>query len=87
MNELEKEVLEVVCEKFELDDEIKEELDVDAPLFSEEDGGLGLDSIDSLELVVGIKERFGVRVTDKDIDALRSIKTIAEFVKNNKGAE
>lgn len=87
MSELEKEVLEVVCEKFELDDETKEAFNIDAPLFSEEDGGLGLDSIDSLELVVGIKERFGVRVTDKDIEALRSVKTIAEFIKNNKGAE
>lgn len=85
--ELEKEILEIVCEKFELDEDVANGLDYNAPLFLEEDGGLGLDSIDSLELVVGIKEHFGIRMTDKDMESLKSIATIAEFIRKNRGAE
>lgn len=50
------------------------------PLFGE--GGLGLDSIDALELVVGLQKEFGVSITDKAVaeKVLASVDTIAEFV-------
>lgn len=84
---LEKEVLDLICEKFNLEKEDVEGLDVKAPLFSEEDGGLGLDSIDALELVVGLRERFDIQVTDKDMSALESVATVVEFIKEKKGVE
>jgi len=88
--ELEREVLEMVCKKLELDMDDFKELDYEAPLFASQDlegTGLELDSIDALELVVGIKEYFDIKLTDKDMDALKSIKTIADFVRSKKGEE
>lgn len=49
------------------------------PLFGE---GLGLDSIDVLELVLEIERTFGVAITDEETGArvLRSVDTIADFI-------
>lgn len=46
--------------------------------------GLGLDSIDALELVLGLEKEFGVVVEDRAvaIRVLTSIRTIAEFVRS-----
>jgi acyl carrier protein len=51
----------------------------DTPLFGE---GLGLDSIDVLELVLEIERSFGVAITDEQtgVEVLRSVNTIAEFI-------
>ena len=50
------------------------------PLF---DGGLGLDSIDVLELVLEIERSFGVVIGDEQVGmkVLRSVDTIAEYIK------
>jgi acyl carrier protein len=49
------------------------------PLFGE---GLGLDSIDALELVLGIEQEFGVKIEDQEMGsrALSSVGALAEFV-------
>ena len=54
----------------------------EAPLFGPD--GLGLDSIDALELVLGLEKEFGVVVEDREtaIKVLASIKTIADFVQS-----
>ena len=51
----------------------------DIPLFGE---GLGLDSIDVLELVLELERSFGVAITDEEtgVRVLRSVDTIAEFI-------
>ncbi|MBI5886288.1 MAG: acyl carrier protein [Deltaproteobacteria bacterium] len=58
----------------------------DAPLFG--DAGLGLDSIDALELVVGLQKEYGVVINDKAVAerVLVSVNTIAEHVSANKTA-
>ncbi|MBI5562102.1 MAG: acyl carrier protein [Deltaproteobacteria bacterium] len=58
----------------------------DAPLFG--DGGLGLDSIDALELVVGLQKEYGVVINDKAVAerVLVSVNAIAEFVSAAKTA-
>jgi len=55
----------------------------DVPLFGE---GLGLDSIDVLELVLELERSFGVSITDEATGArvLRTVNTIAEFVEANR---
>ncbi len=54
------------------------------PLFGDE--GLGLDSIDALELVLGIEQEFGVRIEDEEVgsQALASVDALAEFVVNKR---
>lgn len=55
----------------------------DVPLFGE---GLGLDSIDVLELVLELERSFGVSITDEQTGAevLKTVNTIAAFVEANR---
>jgi acyl carrier protein len=56
----------------------------DIPLFGE---GLGLDSIDVLELVLELERTFGVKITDEQLGrrVLRSVSTIVELIEQTKG--
>ena len=56
-----------------------EEIGDSTPLFAD---GLGLDSIDVLELVLEIERSFGVAITDEEtgVRVLRSVDTIADFI-------
>jgi acyl carrier protein len=56
-----------------------EDIEDGVPLFGE---GLGLDSIDVLELVLEIERTFGVSITDEQTGAkvLRSVNSIADFI-------
>ncbi len=67
-------------------DEIKD----DTQLFAQEgqEKGLGLDSFDALELVVGLQKEFGIVITDKAIaeKVLISINTIADFIKEKEAS-
>jgi len=60
-----------------------DEIQADVPLFDE---GLGLDSIDALELVLELQRSFGVEVSDEQMGrrVLRSVKTIVEFIEESK---
>ena len=68
-----------IIESLKLQDITPEQIDDDAPLFGT---GLGLDSIDALELVVLLEKEYGIVI--KDIEegrpAFRSVKTLAEFI-------
>lgn len=56
-----------------------ERIDLDAPLFGT---GLGLDSVDAVELVVAVESEFGVRFAEGTAGpwALRTVHTLLEFV-------
>jgi acyl carrier protein len=58
----------------------------DAPLF--EEGGLGLDSLDALQIAMLVEERFGVRVPEGDEarPIFRSVSTLAEFIEQSKSS-
>ncbi len=56
---------------------IPDEIDDDEPLFAM---GLGLDSIDALELVLAIEEEFGITISSEDVEAFRSVNAIADYV-------
>ncbi len=60
-----------------------EEIGDDTPLFGE---GLGLDSIDVLELVLEIERTFGVSITDEQTGAqvLRTVNSIAAHIEANR---
>jgi len=55
-------------------------IDADAPLFGT--GGLGLDSLDALQIAMLIEEKFGIRVPEGDEarPIFQSVTTLAEFV-------
>ena len=59
-----------------------EEIPDDAPLFGE---GLGLDSIDALELVLELERSFGVTISDEQTGSrvLRSVSSIATFIEQS----
>ena len=56
------------------------EIGFDTPLFGP--GGLGLDSVDALQLVVALDKNYGIKITDPAAakDALQSITTLAKTV-------
>lgn len=86
---LEAEIKELIVDALALEDLKPEEIETEAPLFVE---GLGLDSIDALELAMALEERYGVTVED-DPDQNRlifsSVSSLAEFVRAQRagGAE
>lgn len=59
-----------------------EKIGDDTPLFGPD--GLGLDSIDALELVLGLQKEFGVVIEDRTlaVKVLASINSIAEYVRS-----
>ena len=74
---------EMIIEELQIEDLTPEEIEDDAPLFGD---GLGLDSLDAVELVVQLQVYFGVEI--KNIEegrpALQSINTLAAFVEERK---
>ena len=60
-----------------------EEIKDDMPLFDE---GLGLDSIDALEIVLELQRTFGVEITDEQVGkrVLRSVRTIVGFIETSR---
>jgi len=66
----------------DLEDVTPEDIDPDAPLFQE---GLGLDSIDALELVVMLEKEYGISVKDIEVTkkAFASVRALAIFIAEN----
>jgi acyl carrier protein len=75
-----RELKELIVKTLMLDELTAPEIDTDAPLFGE---GLGLDSIDSLEIAMVLEERYGVVLDDdpeKNQEVFKSIRSLASFV-------
>lgn len=78
--ELEKEIKDLIVEALMLDDVTADEIESDAALFVE---GLGLDSIDALELAIAIDKKYGVKIKAEDEstrDVFRSVRSLAAHV-------
>jgi acyl carrier protein len=69
---------EIIAE-LKLEDLTPEDIDTDTPLFNE---GLGLDSIDALELIVLLEKNYGIKIEDpKDGKKIFfSVRTMAEYI-------
>jgi acyl carrier protein len=85
---LEAEIKALIVEALALEDVKPEEIETEAPLFVE---GLGLDSIDALELAMALEERYGVAIEDdpeRNQQIFASVSTLAAFVADQRaGAE
>lgn len=82
-NNLVKELKEEIIKVLNLEDITPEDIDETAPLFGE---GLGLDSIDALELIVMLEKNYGIKLEDpaKGKEIFQSINVMADFVANNR---
>ncbi len=72
-----------IIEQLNLAETKPEDIDASAPLFGE---GLGLDSIDALELIVLLEKNYGLKIQDpKDAkNIFQSVKTLAEYISSQK---
>lgn len=80
MEALEKEIAELIVACTGLEDVRAEDIDPEAPLFVE---GLGLDSIDALEIGVALAKKYGVKLTadsDDNKKHFSSVRALARFV-------
>lgn len=77
--QLKKQIIEVL----NLEDMTVDDIDADAPLFGE---GLGLDSIDALELIVLMEREYGIKLSNpaEGKEIFKSISTIADYVSHNR---
>ncbi|MCZ6465081.1 MAG: phosphopantetheine-binding protein, partial [Proteobacteria bacterium] len=81
---LELEIKKLIIEVLALEDVAPEEIESEAALFIE---GLGLDSIDALELAIALEERYGVTVEEdpeKNQELFSSVRSLAGFVTENR---
>ncbi|AKE11980.1 acyl carrier protein [Serratia liquefaciens] len=80
MNLLSTEIKQLIIDTLNLEGMTPEEIDAEAPLFGD---GLGLDSIDALELGLALKNRYGVVLSAESQDMRQhfySVETLAKFV-------
>ncbi len=83
---LEQRIKEVIVDALMLEDVTPEEIENDAPLFVE---GLGLDSIDALELAMALGKEFGVRTSaedDRNRAIFQSVTSLAAFIREEEAA-
>ncbi|HUR81142.1 MAG TPA: phosphopantetheine-binding protein [Thermoanaerobaculia bacterium] len=79
--DLRRKLKELLIERLKFEDMTPDDIPDDQPLFA---GGLGLDSIDALEIVVMLESEFGIKVKNEGSarDSFRSVATLAEFVES-----
>ncbi len=73
-----------IIQALNLENVALEDIDNDMPLFGED--GLGLDSIDALELIVMLEKEFGIKIQDpkEGKQIFKSINVMAEYVEKNR---
>jgi len=87
MDDLESEVKLLIVESLKLEDLRPEDIDSEEPLFVE---GLGLDSIDALELGVALRKKFGLKIesVSEDIKAhFATVRSLARFIRSQQAAQ
>ncbi len=78
------EVKELIIEVLQLEDVTVDDIDTEAPLFVE---GLGLDSIDALELGVALQKRYGISLSADSEETRRhfaSVRALASLIETHR---
>jgi acyl carrier protein len=83
--DLKREIKELLVAELNLSGRDPQGIADDAPLFGQ--GGLGLDSLDALQIAMLVEERFGVRVPEGDEarPIFQSVASLADFVESARG--
>jgi acyl carrier protein len=85
MSQLETDIKKLIIDALQLEEISVEEIDSEEPLFGQ---GLGLDSIDALELGVAIRQRYGIRieaVNDEVRAHFANVRSLARFIETQRG--
>ncbi len=85
MTDLKQAVKEMIVQRLKLEGMTAADIEDQAPLFGD---GLGLDSIDALELVLGVEQTFGVKIEDEaaGMKAFRNVESLAAFIQEHQRA-
>lgn len=81
---VEQEIKEFIVSTLKLEDVTPGDIDVEAPLFGT---GLGLDSVDALELGVALHKSYGIKIDSKSEESrahLRSVRSLASLVRERR---
>lgn len=76
MSELQHEIKNLIIDSLGLEDMSAEDISTDQPLFGD---GLGLDSVDALELGLAIQKRFGIKIDAEDKDTRQHFANVANL--------
>ena len=85
---MELELKQLIVSALKLEDLSPDAIDSDEPLFG--DSGLGLDSIDALELGVAIRKTYGIRIETVSDEVRRhfaSVRALAAFISSQGGQQ
>lgn len=84
MEQLMQELKEALIESLNLEDITVDEIENEAPLFGDE--GLGLDSIDALEIILILERNYGIRLANpaEGKSIFYSVRTLADFITANR---
>jgi acyl carrier protein len=83
MDALKEQLKKQLIAQLRLEDITPEDIDSSAPLFGD---GLGLDSIDALEIIVLLEKEYGIKLKDpkQGKDVFQSIDSLAKYITENK---
>lgn len=83
MEELIQTLKEQIIEALNLEDITPDDIDANAPLFGE---GLGLDSIDALELIVLLEKNYGIKLANaaEGKSIFQSVAVMADYISKNR---
>jgi len=82
---MENELKQLIIDALDLEDISVADIDSDAPLFND---GLGLDSIDALELGLAIRKKYQVKIDAEKEDVVKifsSVSTLADYIQSVQG--
>lgn len=86
MNALQQDIAQLIIDTLNLEDVTVEDIPPELPLFGE---GLGLDSVDALELALALQKRYDIRIASDSKDARQhftTVATLAAFVQAQQDA-
>jgi len=78
MTDLAHEIKQLIIDSLDLEDITVDDIDTDAPLFGE---GLGLDSIDALELGMGLHKKYDLKIDSNSDETKKHFESVATLVK------